>query len=371
MQNQQTVVLLIEDNPADARLVRELLADAKGDDFTLIAADTLMAGLKRLTKGGIDLILLDLGLSDSQGIETFGRVRAQGPDVPIVVLTGLDDEAVALQAVREGAQDYLVKGALDGTLLVRSVRHSVQRHGLQRALWASERQLRRIIEVNRDAILVVDNAGIVRFANPAAEALFGRSAEHLLGEEFGFAVTLEGVTQIDVFRSPGERLKVDARATHLDWEGQRAYLVSLADVTQHERAEEALRQSEMRYRRLMESFPAITYSAALDRVSGILYISSQVETILGFRPAEFLGDSRLWQDQLHADDRDRVLSEIDRYATQEPFVTEYRMHRRDGDVVWFRDQIVSARNESGLTRYLQGVMYDVTRYKDPVTPAVG
>ncbi len=91
-------VLLIEDNPGDARLIQELLAEPGGAVFTLDCVDRLSTGLKRLAEGGIDVILLDLGLPDSQGLDTFARTYEQTRDVPIVVLTGLDDETLATQA---------------------------------------------------------------------------------------------------------------------------------------------------------------------------------------------------------------------------------------------------------------------------------
>ena len=134
-------VLLIEDNAGDARLIREMLTEAKSGSlsagrqaFDLECADRLQAGLERLAKGGIDVLLLDLGLPDSQGLDTLARVQAQAPQVPIVVLTGLDDEALAVKAVREGAQDYLVKGQVDSDPLVRSIRYAIERKRVEEEL---------------------------------------------------------------------------------------------------------------------------------------------------------------------------------------------------------------------------------------------
>src|SRR5690349_17341493 len=107
-------ILLIEDNPGDARLIRELLKDAKVRQFSLVHADRLSIGVQRFIEGGIDAILLDLSLPDSQGLDTLATMYPQAPTVPILVLTGLDNEAVGLEAVQHGAQDYLVKGQIDG-----------------------------------------------------------------------------------------------------------------------------------------------------------------------------------------------------------------------------------------------------------------
>ncbi|KCZ73016.1 putative heme/steroid binding protein [Candidatus Methanoperedens nitroreducens] len=121
-------VLLIEDNPGDARLIKEMLIEAKNISFDIEWKDRLSSGLERITMGGVDVVLLDLILPDSpRGFDTFTRTQAQAPEVPIVVLTGLDDETFAINAVRRGAQDYLIKGKVDSNLLTRTIRYSIAR----------------------------------------------------------------------------------------------------------------------------------------------------------------------------------------------------------------------------------------------------
>src|SRR5688572_23866508 len=99
-------VLLIEDNPGDARLIREMLRDARAGQFQLDCADRLTTALERLAQGGIDVVLLDLSLPESQGLESFQYVHTHTPGVPVVVLTGTDDEELGNRAVQSGAQDY-------------------------------------------------------------------------------------------------------------------------------------------------------------------------------------------------------------------------------------------------------------------------
>jgi diguanylate cyclase (GGDEF)-like protein len=128
-------VLLIEDNPGDARLIREMLAEEPESPFRLHFAEKLSAGLELLSHAGEgaspSLVLLDLSLPDSFGLETFAKVYAHSPAVPIIVLTGNDDQTVALSAVKGGAQDYLVKGRLDRELLLRSMQYSIERKRYQ------------------------------------------------------------------------------------------------------------------------------------------------------------------------------------------------------------------------------------------------
>ena len=136
-----TKVLLIEDNPADARLIGEMLreAEAKGLAFELVWADSLAAGAQRLHEGGIDVILLDLGLPESSGLDTLQRLLEHEPRAPtLVVLSGITDEDVALQALQSGAEDYLVKGQVDSALLVRSIRYAIGRSQAEAALVAAK-----------------------------------------------------------------------------------------------------------------------------------------------------------------------------------------------------------------------------------------
>jgi two-component system, cell cycle sensor histidine kinase and response regulator CckA len=130
-------VLLIEDNPGDARLIQIMLADAGNELFETLAVQRLSEGLRRLQQGDIGVVLLDLSLPDSQGLETFVQFHAQAPRTPIIVLSGIDDTTMAVQAVHEGAQDFLVKGQVDGQLLVRAMRYAIERKRLtdQCAWW--------------------------------------------------------------------------------------------------------------------------------------------------------------------------------------------------------------------------------------------
>ena len=124
-------ILLVEDNPGDARLIRETLRDAGSLAFELAHADRLAAALPTLAAGGADVVLLDLSLPDAHGLETVNRALAAAPTVPIVVLTGLDDETVAVQAVQAGAQDYLVKGQVEPGMLARALRYAMERKRLE------------------------------------------------------------------------------------------------------------------------------------------------------------------------------------------------------------------------------------------------
>ena len=120
-------VLLVEDNPGDARLVREMLAEMNTERYEVIATDRLADTLAALTERPFDAILLDLNLPDDYGLATLIKVRAVAPHVPVIVVSGLADEEMAIHALREGAYTYLVKGQMNGYLLNRSIRYSIER----------------------------------------------------------------------------------------------------------------------------------------------------------------------------------------------------------------------------------------------------
>jgi diguanylate cyclase (GGDEF)-like protein len=124
-------VLLIEDNPGDARLIQEMIKEDADAPFAVHCVGRLSQGLEQLSAGEIALVVLDLSLPDSSGLDTFAKVYAHAPTVPIIVLTGNDDQTLALAAVKGGAQDYLVKGRLERQLLLRSMQYSIERKRYQ------------------------------------------------------------------------------------------------------------------------------------------------------------------------------------------------------------------------------------------------
>ena len=135
-------VLLIEDNPGDARLIELMLLEEAGGLFEAEWVDRLSTGLKRLGEAEFALVLADLTLPDSHGLSTFLQLHAQAPQLPIIVLSGLRDTTVAVQAVHGGAQDFLIKGQVDGQLLVRAMRYAIERKRLTEQLARYAQELR-------------------------------------------------------------------------------------------------------------------------------------------------------------------------------------------------------------------------------------
>jgi diguanylate cyclase (GGDEF)-like protein len=134
MRDKSINVLLIEDSPAHVVIIREMLKAKKDIEFNIVHVKDLSEGLNYLTSGDTDIVLLDLGLPDSTGIETFDKIHAQDRDIPIVVITANADDELAIEAVQKGAQDYLVKEQTDSDMLIRSVRYAIERNRMYSVL---------------------------------------------------------------------------------------------------------------------------------------------------------------------------------------------------------------------------------------------
>lgn len=156
MTGKQIRVLLVEDNAGDARLIQEMLSEAQGASFDIRHVVTLSSGVQCLIEGEYEVVLLDLGLPDSKGVETFTRIYAHAWEVPIVVLSGLDDEQVAMKAMQGGAQDYLIKGEVDSRTIWRVIRYAMERKRIEEALKNSEANYRAIFDAANDAIFLLD-----------------------------------------------------------------------------------------------------------------------------------------------------------------------------------------------------------------------
>src|SRR5215510_2618116 len=173
-------ILLVEDNLIDAQMVSHLLRGPTGS-FKSTHVTRLDEALLILQAKHFDVVLLDLNLGDSSGYETFSRILPAAPKAAILVLSGSDDEELAIRTVREGAQDYLVKGSFDGGLLLRAVRYAIERKRSEEALRHSESTVRAIFESSLDGIVIFESDGVCVEANASAAALVGVAREQLIG----------------------------------------------------------------------------------------------------------------------------------------------------------------------------------------------
>jgi diguanylate cyclase (GGDEF)-like protein/PAS domain S-box-containing protein len=175
-------LLLIEDNPGDARLLREIFNDQGSRETELVHVESMHGAEEFLAANAVDIILLDLGLPDAAGLDAVRRAHAAAPRIPLVVLTGLDDETLALNALKEGAQDYLVKGQIEMRGLLRGLRYAIERKLMEDALFVVKERAEVTLNSIGDAVVSTDIAGNITFVNAVAEKMSGWSSADATGK---------------------------------------------------------------------------------------------------------------------------------------------------------------------------------------------
>jgi signal transduction histidine kinase len=224
-------ILLVEDNPGDADLARERLAEADSPAFDVCHAMTLAAAIESLAARPSDAIILDLGLPDSRGIETVSRLKVASRDIPIIVVSGYVDDNLRALAIAEGAEDVFTKDESNSRLFWRSVLQIIEHRRVQ------HRQLQTLLDATPDAILVVDRLAAIRYVNRAALALFERSREELLGDRLDLAMRSGELTEIAVPRADGKCVCEMHVVPLQAWHDDSTSLVVIRDITERKQAE--------------------------------------------------------------------------------------------------------------------------------------
>lgn len=198
-------LLLILGDPTDAKVIREAFARTKDTRYAVECVRTLSEGIERLNKTGIDAVLLDLDLPDSQGIETLDKLLLAVPGVPVLIISDSDDEDLARQAVKRGAQDYLLKGHLDGYSLTQALRAIIARRTLEEALFVERERAQVTLDSIGDAVLSTDVAGNVTYLNLVAETMTGWGRQEATGRRLTEVFRIiDGETR-DTSRNPMEQ----------------------------------------------------------------------------------------------------------------------------------------------------------------------
>lgn len=367
MINQPLHILLLEDNPGDVRIIQVMLADGNGSKFTLESVSRLSKGIERLALGSIDLILLDLSLPDSQGIDTFLELYKHASLIPIVVLTGHSDDSVALKTIHEGAEDYLVKGEINGKLITHCIRYAIERHRLRQALSDQtiemlnrEANFRNLIAKNADAMLIVDKKGVVQFANPAAELLFERTSEDLIGDFFYFPVEDGKISEINITSNNANEITVaEMRVVKTQWGEKAAYLASLRNITDRKRNEEALLTSEERLNAVTHGTLDLISETTID--GHFVYVSPNHFTLLGYKPEELLGKN--FFDIIHPEEHQLAAQESELALGSQGFYhMTCRFKHKNGEWHWFESVGRPYKTRTGETRKV-AVSRDITERK--------
>lgn len=315
MNPQPLQLLLVEDDPTDARAVREALQKELDVPYQLIHAERLSEALNNLRQAPVDIVLLDLQLPDSQGLDGISQVRAVSATVPIVVLTASDDDGLAIQSLQLGAQDYLVKGYIQvyRNLLRRSVRYAIERGAAERELLQAHRHTEHVLSSITSLLIGVNENGFITHWNSVAESTFGADAQEMMGcslsDERIRWETARILRALADCRLAGQTTKIEdvifKRTTGNEGllgititpmrdaqDHVEGFLVLGADVTDRKLAQEALRESEARYRSVIA---AMAEGVVLQDDEGrIRTCNKSAERILGLT-TEALKDRTLWE----------------------------------------------------------------------------
>ena len=209
------VLLLVEDNPGDVRLLREMFSEQGLHNTELTHVERMSDAEHRLASGQFDIILLDLGLPDEQGLGAVRRAHVAAPRTPLVVLTGMDDESLATEALQEGAQDYLIKGKLDARGLLRALRYAVERKNAEEALFVEKERAQVTLNCIGDAVICTDISGNITFLNLVAEKMTGWSWAEATGRPMAEVFRIQDATSHDTTPNPMEIAVGQNRTVHL------------------------------------------------------------------------------------------------------------------------------------------------------------
>lgn len=332
MSDNDSKILLIEDNPVDIQLICSMLNKSKNVQFKLECADSLSAGINHLSSGDIKAIILDLSLADSQGFETFLSVHEHSPSIAVVVLTVMDDEEIALKALREGAQDYLIKGQITANLLVRSLRYAIERKQLEEVLRKTNEQLESKVE-KRTTDLIVTNKKLI---------------QEIKGRKKAEALLKNAHTQLET--------RIAERTEEL---GKTNEQLSL-ELDERRMITEALHESETQFRTLVSNIPGAIYRCKVDDDWTMVYISEAIEEITGYPAFHFIENrEKAYHSIIHPEDvekRDKALREG--MDPLQSFFIEYRIFDSNGNMRWFSEQGQGVYSQDGKPLWLDGAIFD-------------
>ena len=372
-------VLLIEDNQDDACLIGETLTGLTAANIKLEWVDRLESGLTRLAEDKIDVVLLDLSLPDSYGLETLDKVQGQTPDVPVIVLTHLDDEAMAVQAVRRGAQDYLMKGRADGRLLIRAIRYAIERKQAEKAVRDSETRLRAIIDTALDALIGMNAKGMITEWNPRAEEIFGWARREVIGQKLAdliiparyreaherglrhFMETGEGPVlhrrvELTGLRRDGTEFPAEFTISPLKRGNTYVFNAFVSDITERKRAEEI----RVRLASIVESSNDAIISKTLEKI--VTSWNMGAERTFGYTADEVIGkhiEFLIPQDRL--DEESQIIERVKQGEHITNFETVRR--RKDGKEINIALTISPIEDGAGSIIGFSMIARDITEQK--------
>ncbi|HTN24682.1 MAG TPA: EAL domain-containing protein [Solirubrobacteraceae bacterium] len=374
-------ILLVEDNAADAQLTADMLAFSKAPRYEVTHVARLAEARALLAAERFAVVVLDLGLPDTAGLEGVCDVRAAAPEAALVVLSGLGSEAIAVEALASGAQDYLVKGRANEDTLQRSIRFAMTRHEADIA----QRRLAAVVESSDDAIITMDLEGRIISWNAGAERLFGYAHETAIGKRVALLVPADrsGETERLLARVlAGERIHnhvtsrmrrdgsyVDVSLTLSAIAGADGRAIAVAeivrDISASTRAAASLHAAQERFRIAFEEAPIGMALIGLDRC--FMKVNAAFCEITGYAEGELEGSpTAILVPPDDPERRGEAVSALLAGATSS-YSADRRFIHRAGHPIWVALNVTCVRDHDGAPQHFLGQMQDITdrrRYED-------
>ncbi len=302
----QYKLLCIEDSFSDVFLIRQNLGSKNQNDtrFNIHDVQTLRAGMDFLKQEKVDLVLLDLNLPDCSGLESFRILKKENPSVPIIVLSQVSLEDFAIQAIREGAADYVLKEVLHSELLRFSVMNALERILYLNSIQQQREKFASILNPLCDGVVIVGHDGYIKFVNPMAEKLLGQTKEHLLNSEFPYALSRDESLEVCSTQMDGQPERVlQLQCTDIFWlNDEMASCVTLRDITAYRAIQTNLEKAKCdaeRASRLKSDFLALVSHEIRTPLNGMVGMTSLLlETSLSAEQLEFVQAIRSSSDGL-------------------------------------------------------------------------
>ncbi|MGE5364439.1 MAG: PAS domain S-box protein [Bacteroidota bacterium] len=365
---------MIEDSLGDARLISEMIRESRDESIKLEHTVRLSKGLERLSQEGVDLVLLDLGLPDSIGLDTLSKVREAFPDVPVICLTGLEDEYLGYQAVQMGAQDYLIKIQVEPNLLYRSIIYAIERKKKDIILSESEERFQSTFEFAAVGIAHIDLEGKWMRVNHKLCEILGYSHDELLEQKFADTVFSEDrdayysavrklmsgntesfVTECHSNRKNGSSIWLSLTISLIRLRNDEpAYLIAtISDITHHKSAENYHKPQTPRSSYILEELPLAFLIVSADNHL-VIESNRLFESLCGYEKPQLCGKNVAELDLFPGTDlqslskiyqKDHRLQDSGA-APHSGTAVELRVNTRDNYVKTFRSFISRSRYES-------------------------
>ena len=375
MNPQSRNILLVEDNPGDARLLRTFLEETPSTRYNITTVTRLSEAIACLGLGNIDAVLLDLSLPDSQGLDNVRRLREVG-SAPIVILTGLENEEVAREAVQAGAQDYLAKGQVDGITLQRSIRYAIERTEIHEALRAGEARFASFMRNLPGIAFMKDLDGRYLYANEAFEEILNfqiaewrnRTDDDIWPAQLAAQLrahdrhvlmsrsVMHRIETIPQFEGPHHWLV--SKFPILDSDQKPVMVGGIAiDITDRRRAEHALMESENKLRFITDNIRDAVFTYGMDRK--LQYVNRAFENLTGYTIDELYEQNFI--PYLHPEDEAHMMHLLENVYAGVPFHEQrFRIVTKSGEVRWCLSTWSPLLDEKGRQIGIQGLEADIT-----------